>query len=176
MTDAAERYVSVGRILKPHGVRGEVKVEPLTDDPERFKQLDRVFCLKPNGERVPLHVEGARSAGPETILVKFREYAAPEPANLLRNCLIQIPRSESPALPEGKVYYSDVIGMTARNEETSAPIGTITAILTAGNDLFEIKTPTGEELLVPWVDAFVTRIDTTAREVWIRPVPGLLES
>ncbi len=175
MTDAAERYVSVGRILKPHGVRGEVKVEPLTDDPERFKRLDRVFCLKPNGERVPLHVEGARSAGPETVLVKFREYQAPEPANLLRNCLIQIPRSEAPALPEGKVYYADVIGMTARHADSAETIGTITAIVTAGNELFEIKTPGGEELLVPWVDEFVTRIDKSAREVWIRPVPGLLE-
>lgn len=175
MTDAAERYVSVGRILKPHGVRGEVKVEPLTDNPERFKQLDRVFCLKPNGERVPLHIEGARSAGPETILVKFREYAAPELANSLRDCLIQIPRSESPALPAGKIYYADVIGMTALNEETSEPIGTIQAVLKAGNDLFEIRTPEGVDLLVPWVDAFVTKVDAAKREVWIRPVPGLLE-
>lgn len=175
MTDAAERYVSVGRILKPHGVRGEVKVEPLTDDPERFKQLDRVFCLKPNGERVPLHIEGARSAGSETVLVKFREYAAPEPANALRDCMIQVPRSESPSLPAGKVYYADVIGMTARNEETSEPIGTIRAIYTAGNDLLEIRTPEGADLLVPWVDAFVTRIDASGRELWIRPVPGLLE-
>lgn len=175
MTDAAERYVSVGRILKPHGVRGEVKVEPMTDDPERFKQLDRVYCLKPSGERVPLHVEGARSAGPETWLVKFREYGAPEPANALRNCLIQIPRSEAPPLPEGRVYYADVIGMTARNEDTRGILGTIRSIVSAGNELLEIRTPQGEDLLVPWVDAFVTRIDTSAREVWIKPVPGLLE-
>lgn len=175
MTEEAERFVSVGRVLKPHGVRGEVKVEPMTDNPARFKQLERVYCLKPNGERVSLHIEASRAAGTETVLVKFREYATPETVDALRNSLIQVPRSEAPPLPKGKVYYADVIGMIVRNQATQATIGTVDAIVSAGNDLLEIKTPEGRELMIPWVDAFVARIDAEAREIWITPVPGLLE-
>ncbi|HEY9898537.1 MAG TPA: ribosome maturation factor RimM [Pantanalinema sp.] len=176
MSETAERYISVGRILKPHGVRGEVKVDPMTDDPARFKKLGRIFCLRPSGERVTLHIEAARLAGAETVLVKFREYATPEAVDALRDSLIQIPRSEAPPLPKGKVYYADVIGMAARVQETGEVLGTITAIISGGNELLEIARPDGKELLIPWVDAFVSKVDAEAREVWITPVPGLLES
>ena len=170
-----ERYVSVGRILKPHGVRGEVKVAPLTDDPARFKRLGRVFCLLNSGDRLTLHVEQARAAGPDTILLKFEEYGSPEAVDALREALIQVPRSESPPLPEGKVYFADMIGLTARRQDTGEALGTVTAIVSAGNDLLEITTPEGVERLIPWVDAFVARIDLAAREVWLTPAPGLLE-
>jgi 16S rRNA processing protein RimM len=175
MTEQAERFVSVGRILKPHGVRGEVKVDPMTDDPGRFKRLSRVFCLMPDGARQTLHVASARLGGPDTVLVRFAEFETPEAANALRDALIQIPRSESPALPPGRVYYADVVGMVARRRDTGAPVGQVSAIVSAGQDLLEIRTDSGAELLVPWVEALVPEIDADAKTVWIQPVPGLLE-
>lgn len=175
MSDAAERVVSVGRILKPHGVRGEVKVAPMTDDLARFKRLGRVFCELSSGERLTLNVESSRTAGADTVLLRFKEYATPEAADVLRNALIQVPRSESPPLPQGKVYFADMVGLTAKNQMTGDLLGTVTAIVSAGNDLLEIKQPDGSELLIPWVDAFVSRIDMEAREIWITPLPGLLE-
>ncbi|MNY33679.1 16S rRNA-processing protein RimM [compost metagenome] len=66
--------------------------------------------------------------------------------------------------------------MAARVQETGEVLGAITAIISAGNELLEIKRPDGKELLIPWVDAFVSKVDAETREVWITPVPGLLES
>lgn len=175
MSDQTERLVSVGRILKPHGVRGEVKVDPMTDHPARFQTLSRVYCLMANGTRLKLHVQSARAAGPDTVLVKFQEYATPEAANELRDGLIQIPRAESPPLPPGRVYYADVIGLAARRKDTGEPIGTVAAVVTAGQDLLEIRADDGTEYLVPWVAELVPEIDAAAGTVWINPVPGLLE-
>lgn len=175
MSDEAGRVVSVGRILKPHGVRGEVKVAPMTDDLARFKRLGRVFCELSSGERLTLNVESSRTAGADTVLLKFKEYATPEAADVLRNALIQVPRSESPPLPKGKVYYADMVGLIARNQLTGETLGTVMAIVSAGNELLEVKKPEGGELLIPWVEAFVSRIDLEGREVWITPPPGLLE-
>jgi 16S rRNA processing protein RimM len=107
--------------------------------------------------------------------VKFREYGTPETVDPLRDGLIQIPRSEAPPPPEGRVYFADVIGMNARLQETGEVLGTVTAVISAGNELLEIRRPDGKELLIPWVDAFVSKVDAQTREIWITPVPGLLE-
>lgn len=170
-----ERYVAIGRVLKPHGVQGEIKVAPLTDDPRRFRRLDRVFCRLPDGSRRELHVIGARMAGPDTVLVRFREIPSPEAALALRDGVLEIPRSESPPLPPGKVYYADMIGLEACEEGAERPLGHVTAIISAAQELLEITTPGGEELMVPWVPAWVSRIDLEAGRVWLTPVPGWRE-
>lgn len=175
MDSAAERLVSIGRIHKPHGVHGAVKVEPLTDDPGRFGRLRRVFCALSSGEQQTLTVVEARPIAAETVLVRFAEYPSPEAAAALRGAELQIPRSECPPLPEGKFYFADLIGLRAFDQGTSQPIGTVTAIARAGNDLLVIATPQGKEILVPWVDAFVARIDPARGELWLTPVPGLLD-
>lgn len=176
MRDPAERFVAIGRILKPHGVHGEVKVALLTDDPRRFAHLERVFCLLPDGARRVLHLESSRAAGPEAVLLTFREIASPEVAQELRHAVLEIPRREAPPLPPGKVYFADVIGLEAYDALAQAPLGTVTAVVSAGHDLLEITTPQGEELLVPWVDSWVSRIDPEAGRVWVTPLPGWRES
>jgi 16S rRNA processing protein RimM len=170
-----ERLLAVGRLLKPHGVRGEIKVAVMTDDPARFKKLDDVTVELASGQRVPLHVEAARVIGPETVLVKFREYGTPEAVLALRDALIMIPRSQGVPLKPGEVYFADMIGLAAVLQETGAVIGTVTAILSAGNDLLEITRPDGTEILIPWVDPFVPTIDVAAGKVFLTPPPGLLE-
>ncbi len=170
-----ERLLAVGRLLKPHGVRGEIKVAVMTDDPARFKKLADVTVELVSGQRVPLHVEAARVIGPETVLVKFREYGTPEAVLALRDGLIMIPRSQGVPLKPGEVYFADMIGLSAVLQETGAEIGTVTAILSAGNDLLEITRPDGTEVLIPWVDPFVPKIDVAAGQVFLTPPPGLLE-
>jgi 16S rRNA processing protein RimM len=172
---AEERLLAVGRLLKPHGVRGEIKVAVMTDDPARFKKLDEVTVELVNGQRVPLHLEGARVIGPETVLVKFREYGTPEAVLALRDGLIMIPRSQGVPLKPGEVYFADMIGLKAILQDTGAELGKVTAILSAGNDLLEITRPDGSEVLIPWVDPFVPKIDVAGGAVYLTPPPGLLE-
>lgn len=170
-----ERLLAVGRLLKPHGVRGEIKVASMTDDPARFRKLDAVTVELAGGKRVSLHVQGARVIGPETVLVKFREYDAPEPLAALRDGLILIPRSKGVPLKPGEVYFADMIGLKAVLQESGEVLGTVTAILKAGNDLLEITREDGSEVLVPWVDPFVPRVDLAGGKVYLTPPPGLLE-
>lgn len=170
-----ERLLAVGRLLKPHGVRGEIKVAVMTDDPARFKKLDAVTVELANGQRVPLHVEGARVIGPETVLLKFREYGAPEPLLALRDALILIPRSKGIPLKPGEVYFADVIGLAAILQETGEELGKVTAVVSAGNDLLEIARPDGSEILIPWVPPFVPKVDVSEGRIYLTPPPGLLE-
>jgi len=172
---AEERLLAVGRLLKPHGVRGEIKVAVMTDDPSRFKKLDAVTVELANGQRVSLHIEGARVIGPETVLVKFREYGTPEAVVALRDGVIMIPRSKGVPLKPGEVYFADMIGLTAILQESDEVLGSVTAIYSAGNDLLEITRPDGSEVLIPWVEPFVPKIDVEAGKVFLTPPPGLLE-
>lgn len=170
-----ERLLAVGRLLKPHGVRGEIKVAVMTDDPSRFKKLDAVTVELANGQRVSLHIEGARVIGPETVLVKFREYGTPEAVVALRDGVIIIPRSKGVPLKPGEVYFADMIGLSAILQDSGEVLGSVTAIYSAGNDLLEITRPDGSEVLIPWVEPFVPMIDVEAGKVFLTPPPGLLE-
>ncbi len=165
--------MSVGRILKPHGVRGELKVEPYTPEPERFAEFKRVFAVSQAGEREELTLETCRlTAG--VVLIKFAGYDAPETAAALNGRVLEIPRAEAREPPPGQVLYADMIGLQALDAVTGRPIGRVKAIVTAGNDLLEIETPEGD-VLIPWVPEFVDPADLTRGTVTIRPIPGLLE-
>ncbi len=166
-------HVSVGRVQKPHGVRGEVKVEPLTPDPGRFHKLKRLFATAPDGTRQVVTIESVRIVA-DGVLLKFVEYDSPEDAVVLCGRTLDIPRSEARKAPPGQVLYADMIGLHAFNTETGEPIGTVKSIVTAGSDLLELETPEGD-ILIPWVPQFVGKPDLDAGTVGITPIPGLLE-
>lgn len=166
-------FVTIGRILKAHGVRGEVKVEPLTSDPERFERVGRVFAASSAGERRELVVERVRMVH-GGLLIKFEGFDAPEPLAAFSGWSLEVPREEAIAPPAGQTLFADMIGLLARDATSGQSIGTIQAIVSAGNDLLEISTPDGD-VLVPWVPEFVGRVDLAAGTVEIRSIPGLLE-
>lgn len=161
-------------MLKPHGVRGEVKVEPLTPDPERFQELSRLFATTADGTRQTLTIENVRVVA-DGVLLKFAEFQSPEAAAALRGTMLEIPRSEARQAPPGEVLYADMIGLTALDADTGEPIGRVKAIVTAGSDLLELDTPHGD-ILIPWVPEFVGKPDLEAGTVPITTIPGLLES
>ncbi len=167
------QFVTVGRILKAHGVRGEAKVEPLTFDPERFRSLEHVIAVSPKGERRELSVSGSRPMQGAWLLT-FREFDAPEPLAELAGWTLEVPREEAAVPPSGQTLFADMIGLTAIDAASGETIGTIRAIVTAGNDLLEISTARGD-ILVPWVAEFVDAIDTEGGTVKIHAIPGLLE-
>lgn len=167
------KFVAVGRLLKPHGLKGDVKVETLTPDPERLIALKRVFATSQFGDRRALEIESGRLVA-DGVLIKFKGFDAPEPLNEFNGWTLEIPRSEARKPPPGETLYADMIGLLAVDADSGVEIGEIRAIVTAGNDLLEIATPTGD-LLIPWVPEFVVGVDLTKRQVKIKAIPGLLE-
>lgn len=167
-------WLDLAQIITTTGVKGEMKVRPDTDDPLRLKELATVSALTATGERTTLTIERVALRKDGVLMVKFEGFDSPEAAAALRQAKLQIPYAEAKRLP-GQVLYADVLGLAAIHDVTGETLGVVTDVLRAGQDLLEIKTPAGDEVMVPWVDAFVVRVDLDAREVRLTPIEGLFE-
>jgi len=169
-----EDLVTVGIIIKPHGITGEVKVLPTTDDPKRFSLLNRVFLRSPKGEQVTAHVVQIKHHRDELIL-RLDTCQSRSDAEHFRKWGIQIPREECLPLPEGRYYIFDLVGLQAKTLDGQI-IGIVKDVLTiTNNDLFVIETPTHKEVLIPFVGEFVKNVDIDRGVVFIQPIEGLLE-
>jgi 16S rRNA processing protein RimM len=167
-------FLNLGQVVAPFGVTGELKVRPETDDPARLRELKEVECLMPNGERRKLGVETVKVRKDGVLLVKFVGFDTPETAATLRKAWLQISFEHAKRRP-GQVLYADVLGMRAIHADDGRELGIITEVLRAAQDLLEVRTPKGEEVLVPWIDVFVKEVDMASRTIRLLPIEGLFQ-
>lgn len=171
-----DRLVEVGRILKPHGVRGELKVLLHGGDVERFRHYRQLTCRLVSGQELELDVVSVRSAGEDQALVRFGQYSAPEPAQILRDAALLVSRAQCPPLDDDEVYFVDVVGMDVALVTTGEVIGQVVSIVTGpGQDWIEVAIRDDRTILIPWVDEIVVDIDEESRSVRIAPPEGLLD-
>lgn len=170
MTNQRET-VTVGQIERAFGVRGEVKVRPLSDVPGRFEGLRRVSLMGKNGQVLETGVTHVRRAGDRFIL-GLAGITTPEEASLWRGGYIQTIRGTVPALPDGHYYECDLIGLAVHTEEGRS-IGTLEEIWNLpGNPVFVIRQ--GEkERLIPAAKDLVVAVDLPARRITVRMINGL---
>lgn len=167
--DGHDGLVAVGRILKPFGVRGAVRVESLSDVPGRFEGLGQVTLSASDGRVRTARVREVRRAGGH-YLVTFDAFSSPEEAGLWRDALINIPASAAPPLPEGQFYEFALLGLTVETE-TGEVLGTIDEILeTPANHVF-VVTGGQCERLIPALKRVVLDVDVQARVMTVR-LPG----
>ena len=146
--------IAVARISTPHGVRGEVKLLPLTDFPRRFEQTESL--LMADGTRLVL--ESARM-NKDVVLVKFRGMDTPEVWAPLRHQELYVTEDELMPLPPGQYYIHQVIGLTVVDKNGST-LGTVSDVLQTGsNDVYAVKTIDGGELLLPAIASAIHSID-----------------
>ncbi|MCS7179492.1 MAG: ribosome maturation factor RimM [Anaerolineae bacterium] len=162
--------MTVGRILRPHGVRGEVRMEILTGYPERLS-LHRVFYLGPQAQPYP--VESIRFHQ-GAALIKLAGCDNRNAAETLRGLLVQIPLEDAVPLEEGEYYYFQVVGLEVFTEAGECLGRVMEVIETGANDVYVVQGPRGE-VLIPAVEDVVRELDLTARRMVIFPMPGLLE-
>ena len=166
--------VTIGEIVRVHGVRGEVKIISFSDVPRRFDELRRVTVTGRGGERREVAVRAARRTG-EGYLLAFEGVETSEAAASLVGSLLQIPLEKSPPLPEGQYYERDLLGMEVRTEEGTS-LGTIADVLpTRSNAVFVIRGSGGQEHLIPGTKQIVRAVDVPGRRMTVRRVAGLLE-
>ncbi len=166
--------VTIGRVLRAHGLRGDVRVRSLSDVPGRFATLTQVTVEGPDGARRPLAVRAARPIGSD-YLVSFEGIETPEAAAPLVGSLLQIAEDQSAPLPDGQYYEHDLVGMAVRTEE-GMPLGTLADILPTGaNAVFVVRRADGREQLIPATREAVCAVDVAGRLMTIRRMPGLLE-
>lgn len=165
-------YVIVGRILRPHGVRGLLRLAPDTDFPQRLRQLRQAVLLK-HGTPTPVTIESARSIG-EEMLLKIAGVESRDAAAAWRGADLAVPRSDAAPLPPDYHYVFEIIGLRVE-AETGEVLGTITEILRTGsNDVYVVMGET-REILIPAISSVVVTIDPAAGRLVIRPLPGMLD-
>lgn len=164
--------VLIGEIIKPHGIKGEVKVRPITDFPQRFKKLQEVLLVDPKGTKETFKVKKANVQGTEIILA-LDEVNTRDEAEKLRGMAIKIQRSEVPPLEEGHYYYFELEGMEVYEEDNF--LGTLTQVIETGaNDVYLVKGPQGE-ICVPALKAVVKKVDVPGKRMDVVLPPGLLD-
>lgn len=149
--------IAVARITTPHGVRGEVKLQPLTDFPHRFAETESLLLA--DGTRMIL--ESARLQR-DTVLAKFKGMDTPEAWIPYRRQELFITEDALMPLPDGQYYIHQIIGLEVV-DESGAVQGTVGDVLQTGsNDVYVVKTSDGKEILLPAIDTVVKRIDVPA--------------
>lgn len=173
MQDKEIEYISIGRILKPLGVRGEVKVLPLTDFPERFAAMEKVL-LDLNGRFETRFVEKVSSHG-RFIAMKLTGIDDINAALVLKDALLKVTRAELVTLPEGEYYIFDLIGLDVYTT-AGRHLGKVKDVLQTGaNDVYVVEGDAPRELLVPALKQVVLSIDRAAGKIVVELPPGLEE-
>ncbi len=156
--------IEIGQICNTHGVRGEVKLNPWTDDLYDLLELD-VLYLK---DGTVLNVDNAR-VHKNTVIFKFREVENMNAAEKMRGTTLF---TEKTPLPEGRYYIKDLIGLTAIDE--NGAFGKLTDVFNTGaNDIYEIKTNDGKTLYVPVIEGVIGDVDLAAGTIFITIPDGL---
>lgn len=157
-------YLTVGYVTKPHGVKGQIKVEPLTDDVTRFKNMKYVW-VEETGNYIKYAVMG-RSVAPSYVLLKLEGVDTMDAAENFRGKYLWIPRSEGRKLDEGEYYWADIIGCDAVFSDNGKKLGTVDSVMaTRSNDVYVIKTAK-EDVLIPALKMYVT-VDVENNTVFI---------
>jgi len=174
MARAQIDLVTIGKIEKPFGVRGAVKVRSLSDVPGRFERLRAVTVVGAAGEVVPRTVTHVRQAGTAYIL-QFEGITTPEEAGVLRGALIQVPPAESSLRQENVLYECDLIGMMVADEE-GHDLGVIETVWELpGHHVFVVR-KNNREWLIPAAKQFVRAVDLVQRRMTVRASEELIES
>ncbi|HEU5158338.1 MAG TPA: ribosome maturation factor RimM [Streptosporangiaceae bacterium] len=169
----------VGRIGRPHGVRGEVTVEVRTDDPDDRFAVGRALATDP-AESGPLTIEEVRRHSGR-LLVRFEGIGDRDAAERLRGVLLVIDSGDLPPSDDADEFYDhELVGLVAVTVD-GAKIGVVTEVRHLGQDLLVIDRTAGapggggdDEVMVPFVAALVPEVDVAAGRVVVDPPPGLL--
>jgi 16S rRNA processing protein RimM len=174
---SVEDYLVVGRIVRPHGLKGEVAVEPRTDEPDRRFAVGALLGTQRNRP-------GTRDGGSLTVramrwhsgrlLVTFGEIADRTAAEEARGTVLVVPvdPDESPEDPD-EFYDHQLVGLAAEDLD-GRPLGEVTAVLHGAQDLLQIRAVDGRDALVPFVVALVPEVDVAAGRVVVADRPGLI--
>lgn len=176
-----EDYFQIGIITSTHGLHGEVKVYPTTDDVRRFKRLKEVIAAAggEKQEKAPdtgrlLEVEGVKFFKKFAIL-KFAGIDTVEEAEKYRRSSLFVTRENAVRLGRDEYFIADLMGLSVRNEE-GAPIGVLKDVLQTGaNDVYVIRLDTGKEILLPAIKQCVLEVDVQEGFVRVHLLDGLEE-
>ena len=168
-----EQFLRVGVISSTHGIRGEVKVYPTTDDPERFLDLDEVI-LDTGREHKILEIEGVKFFKNQVIL-KFKGYDNINDIEKYLKKDLLVDREHAVEIGENENFIADLIDMEVVTDEGEV-LGTLTDVIETGaNDVYAVKTPEGKEILLPAIRDCILDVNVDEKRMTVHVMEGLLD-
>ena len=166
-----EQFLQVGVISSTHGIRGEVKVFPTTDDPMRFKKLKKVL-LDTGRERVELEVQSVRFFK-QFAIVKFKGIDNINDIEKYKGKGIFVPREDAVPLDEDEYYIADLIGMEVFTED--GHFGVVKDVMETGaNEVYIVESDEHGEVLIPAIRQCVLDVNVEEKKMKIRLMDGLI--
>ena len=163
-------FLAVGRLLRPHGLHGEILMDIYTDFPERLKPGVRIYI----GEDHRPTLIRSRRGHDAGFLIGFDSVVSQEEAGMLRNTIIYVKADELPGLPDGEFYHHQLLGLRVITDE-GVYLGTLSGILDTGsNDVLIVRSEAGKEVLLPHIESVVRDIDLEVGEMQVHLLDGLL--
>ena len=152
-----EEFLQVGAIANTHGIAGEVKVFPTTDDPERFKTLKHVL-LDTGREKKPLEIQGVKFFK-QFVILKFKGIDNINDIERYKRCPLLVERKDAVALEEDEYFIADLIGLRVITDEDKV-LGELTDVLETGaNDVYQVTDENGKEILLPAIKDCILSVD-----------------
>ncbi len=156
------------KIVNTHGVMGEMKAICLADSPMFFKKIKTLYI-----ENKPYTLKGVKEHK-GNLLLRLLEIDNMDKAETLKGKDVYVKREDAPALPKGRYYIVDLLGLSVMTAE--GEIGKITDVFQTGsNDVYEVKSESGKKYYIPVIDDVVKEIDIENKRVFITPLKGLLD-
>lgn len=167
-----EQLLQVGVITQTHGVRGEVKVFPTTDDAERFKKLKHVL-LDTGKETLPLEIQSVKFFK-QFVILKFKGIDDINEIEKYKRCPILVERKDAVPLEDDEYFIADMIGMDVITED-GAIFGILKDVIETGaNDVYVMESPVYGEVLVPAIKECILDVDIKGRKMKIHLMNGLI--
>ncbi len=166
-------YLQVGVITSTHGIKGEVKVFPTTDDPERFLDLKNVWLDTGSGMK-RLTISQVRFFK-QFVILKFAEFGNINEIEPYRKKGLYVDREHAVPLEENEYFIADLIGMNVESDQGKA-LGELTDVIATGaNDVYVVKTQDGKEILIPAIRQCILSVDMKRRVMRVHLLKGLVD-
>lgn len=165
--------LQVGAITSTHGIRGEVKVFPTTDDVNRFKKLKEVV-LDTGKEKITLEIQGVKFFK-QFVILKFKGIDNINDIEKYKRCPLYVTRENAVKLEKDEYFIADIVGSTVEDEDGNV-LGTLKdVIVTGANDVYVVENEDGKELLFPAIKECVLNVDVEQAKITVHIMPGLLD-
>ena len=165
-------WATIGIVVAPFGVQGELKVRLLTDIPDRFNQLDAIYLGPSHTQQ---RIQSVRPYKGEMVVLKLQGIDDANTAETLRNFALTIPENQLAKLPPDSYYQHDILGLQVLTLNGHALGEIVDIIETGSNDVYVIKSPTGDQNLIPAIKDVVKQVDLRRHVMYIEPIAGLLD-
>lgn len=169
---APDDLLLIGQFTLPHGVRGQIKLHAITDQPENLRRVKTIFV---GDERKPYRLQRAAEHKAAVMIVTLTEITTRDQAETLRGLEVYIRQADAAPLAEDEYFLHDLPGLRV---ETVAGehLGAVKEVIETGaNEVLVVTKPQGGEVLIPMIKDVVKQLEIAAGRIVIEPLPGLLD-